>query len=173
MAVEKWVNDSQNIYNPYDVYVYFNDGKIYLDNGNFIVGIPLDDDSRKRDFKVSTRAGCGIGFHDLDEIDVIKDSMNEIIEIYIANIMTDTKKTAMKRMDDEFEGRMAEIKASGSDWKDYAKYGKELADEAMYWMVCLDVVLANKSCELKQRLDSWIMDNLSEDDACQYFRYLD
>lgn len=82
-------------------------------------------------------------------------------------------KIAMKRMDDEFEDRMSEIKASGSDWKDYAKYGKELADEAMHWRVCLDVVLANKSCELKQRLDSWIIDNLSEDDACQYFRYLD
>lgn len=55
----------------------------------------------------------------------------------------------------------------------YASLGKELADEYLYQLICMDSILSDRYQRLKSQLDGWILDKLSEDEACEYFTILD
>lgn len=84
------------------------------------------------------------------------------------------KKTAIENMKEkEFENKINGIIANGSHWKDCAKWGKELGEDCQYAIVCMDSTMYGIYAQMKRRLDYWVIENLSEDDACSYFMYLD
>ena len=57
--------------------------------------------------------------------------------------------------------------------KDCITKGKTLIEDYQWAMVSMDEKLMDKYCAEKTQLDIWLMNHLSEDEACEYFRALD
>ena len=59
------------------------------------------------------------------------------------------------------------------NWRYYADLTKEICNEYAYFRTCLDNKMAQECCDIRRRLESWLMSNLSEDNMVAYYQYLD
>jgi len=64
-------------------------------------------------------------------------------------------------------------KIAKQNWRYYADLTKEICNEYAFFYTCLDTKMTQECCHIRRRLESWLNNNLSEDDMVAYYQYLD